>query len=88
MQQSVREYIEAVKNGDVKVDEFIEEVMEKCGKIQQKYQPFITIVKEPEHKRSKGKLAGLPISVKDSICTNGIQTTAGSKDTRRIHPSF
>jgi aspartyl-tRNA(Asn)/glutamyl-tRNA(Gln) amidotransferase subunit A len=88
MPQSVRKYIESVKNGDVKVADFIDEVMEKCGKIQSKYQPFITIVKEPESKKSKGKLAGLPISVKDSICTNGIQTTAGSRILEGYIPPF
>jgi aspartyl-tRNA(Asn)/glutamyl-tRNA(Gln) amidotransferase subunit A len=88
MAQSVREYIEAVKNGEVKVDDFIAEVMEKCNKIQSKYEPFITIVKKPEIKKSKGKLAGLPISVKDSICTNGIQTTAGSRILEGYIPPF
>ncbi len=88
MVQSVRDYIESVKNGEVKVDEFIQEVMEKCGKIQSKYQPFITMVKRPDTKGAKGRLAGLPISVKDSICTNGIQTTAGSKILEGYIPPF
>ena len=88
MQLSVRDHIESVKNGETKVDEFIAEVMEKCGKIQSKYSPFITLVKKPEAKKSKGRLAGLPISVKDSICTNGIQTTAGSKILGGYLPPF
>ena len=88
MQQSVKDHIESVKNGDVKVGEFIDEVMEKCREIQSKYQPFITIVKEPESRKSKGRLAGLPISVKDSICTNGIQTTAGSRILEGYVPPF
>jgi aspartyl-tRNA(Asn)/glutamyl-tRNA(Gln) amidotransferase subunit A len=88
METSVRAHIEAVKNGDVKVDEFIEEVLEKCEKIQSKYMPFITINKKAEATSQKGKLAGLPISVKDSICTEGIQTTAGSKILEGYIPPF
>ncbi len=85
---SVREYIESVKSGETKVDEFIAEVMEKCGKIQSKYSPFITLAKKPGAKKPKGALAGLPISVKDSICTMGIQTTAGSRILEGYIPPF
>jgi aspartyl-tRNA(Asn)/glutamyl-tRNA(Gln) amidotransferase subunit A len=88
MQTSVRAHIEAVKNGDIKIEEFIAEVIEKSEAIQSKYQPFITIVKKPDARKSKGKLAGIPISVKDSICTDGIQTTAGSKILEGYIPPF
>lgn len=88
MQGSVKDHIESVKNGEVKLDEFISEVMEKCEKIQSKYKPFITINKKPQTKKSKGRLAGIPISVKDSICTIGLQTTAGSKILEGYIPPF
>jgi aspartyl-tRNA(Asn)/glutamyl-tRNA(Gln) amidotransferase subunit A len=88
MEASVRAHIESVKNGETKVDEFIAEVMERCQKVQSKYSPFITIVKKPETRGARGALAGLPISVKDSICTSGIQTTAGSKILEGYIPPF
>ncbi|MDE1865376.1 MAG: aspartyl/glutamyl-tRNA amidotransferase subunit A [Candidatus Micrarchaeota archaeon] len=88
METSIRKHIEAIKNGDVKLEEFVSEVLERCEKVQSKYRPFITINKKPDLKKSKGKLAGIPISVKDSICTDGIQTTAGSKILEGYVPPF
>jgi aspartyl-tRNA(Asn)/glutamyl-tRNA(Gln) amidotransferase subunit A len=39
-------------------------------------------------KETKGPLAGLPIAIKDGICTSGIHTTASSKMLERFVPSF
>ncbi|UUX92693.1 Asp-tRNA(Asn)/Glu-tRNA(Gln) amidotransferase subunit GatA [Methanoplanus endosymbiosus] len=41
-----------------------------------RYNAFITRVDEAEYK--EGILSGIPIAVKDNICTKGIETTAGS----------
>ncbi|MGI0134027.1 MAG: amidase family protein, partial [Candidatus Micrarchaeaceae archaeon] len=84
---SVREYLEAVRSGEIKVDDFLSEVAERSGKIQKAYSPFITINRKPKAS-GKGPLAGLPVSVKDSICTEGIQTTAGSKILEGYVPPF
>jgi aspartyl-tRNA(Asn)/glutamyl-tRNA(Gln) amidotransferase subunit A len=90
MTKSVSEHVESVRNGSVKIDEFIQEVMEKSEKMQKSHSPFITINKNPETlgKNKKGKLLGLPVSIKDNICTNGIQTTAGSKILAGYIPPF
>jgi aspartyl-tRNA(Asn)/glutamyl-tRNA(Gln) amidotransferase subunit A len=88
MDNSVKEHIEAAKDGSVDIEDFIATVTEKCRKIQSRNSPFITIVDEPETGRQLGALAGLPVSVKDSICTNGVQTTAGSKILEGYIPPF
>ncbi len=88
-QTTVREYIEAVRAGDVNVAEFIAEVMEKSRKIQERYSPFITLSEKPAAKPTKrGMIPGLPISVKDCLCTNGMRTTAGSKILGDYMPPF
>ncbi len=67
-------------------------VLEKSREIQKKYSPFITIPDKIPDKtdtpKTKGRLSGIAISVKDNICTAGMQTTAGSKILQGYVPPF
>ena len=76
-----------VKAGKVS-KEFVSKVLEKCKDIQKKYSPFITIQKKVGIPKEREKLYGIPISVKDNICTKGIQSTAGSKVLSGYVPPF
>lgn len=81
----IKEFLE--KKEAMDFGEFYEEVREKLVKIQEEFSPFITIVDKFE-KPKDGKLKGLPVSVKDCICTKGVQTTAGSKILEGYTPPF
>ncbi len=85
---SVKEHIEKARSGEVDLKAFMEEVMERTRAIQEKYTPFITINDNPAPPASKGMLYGLPISVKDCLCTKGLRTTAGSKILNNYIPPF
>ncbi|MDE1869290.1 MAG: aspartyl/glutamyl-tRNA amidotransferase subunit A [Candidatus Micrarchaeota archaeon] len=85
---TVRDYLEAVKSGEIKAEDFLPEAIQKAERIQKAYSPFITIDKKARPSASKGPLYGLPVSIKDSICTNGMQTTAGSKILEGYIPPF
>ena len=41
-----------------------------------------------KEKKAKGKLFGVPVSVKDNICVQGIESTAGSKILKGYLPTF
>ncbi|MBI2547197.1 MAG: Asp-tRNA(Asn)/Glu-tRNA(Gln) amidotransferase subunit GatA [Candidatus Aenigmarchaeota archaeon] len=85
---SVKEFLARIKSGDIDLDDFTAHVMENSKSIQKKYNPFITLVDKIQKPKKKGKLYGLPISIKDNICTKGIQTTAGSRILEGYTPPF
>lgn len=90
---SVSDFIKESKKSNIDINDFHSRFFEETEKIQKRYNYFITISKK-EAKDSirkldrKSKLAGIPISVKDNICTKGIQSTAGSKILENYIPPF
>lgn len=63
------------------------DILESLDSIQKKYSPFITIAKKIEN-TGKGKLKGIAVSVKDCICTEGMESTAGSRILQGYIPPF
>ncbi len=91
----VQEFIKKVQDKDINIVEHIHKVLEECKKINKEYHYLNTIseelaLKQAEQikKNPKGKLAGLPISIKDSICVKDIESTAGSKILKGYKPYF
>jgi aspartyl-tRNA(Asn)/glutamyl-tRNA(Gln) amidotransferase subunit A len=85
---SVKQHLERAKAGEANLATFIKEALEKSDSIQKKYGPFVTINRSAKPSTKKGALFGLPISVKDCICTKGLQSTAGSKILEGYIPPF
>ncbi len=86
---SVKKYLRGAKSGNVSVKETLHKAMESSKEFQKKYHPFITINKNASAKGlKKGKLFGLPVSIKDNICTKDLRTTAGSKILHKYVPPF
>ena len=71
--QIVEAYCERIKEKETEVDAFItlqiEEALEAAKKLD----------KEIANGKEVSSLAGIPIGIKDIICTKGVRTTAGSK---------
>jgi len=64
-----------------------QDILKKAREINEKFNVFITIADKVETS-GKGKLSGIAISVKDNICTKGMQSTAGSRILEGYIPPF
>ncbi len=84
---SVKQFLEESKAGNIDYADFSAKVMEESKNLQEKYNFFVTLCNNHKAK-TEPDLFGLPVSVKDCICTKGIQTTAGSKILQGYVPPF
>lgn len=82
---TAKEFLEHKLEGSEKI-EFYHKLTESLDKIQKQFSPFITMNSSTVHQQ--GNLKGLPISIKDCICTAGMRTTAGSKILDNYIPPF
>ena len=72
------QFVDAVARGQIVLEEFYVDLFAELARLDARYNFFITIAEDRPEIR-KGAVSGLPVSVKDNICTQGIQTTAGSR---------
>jgi len=87
---SALNYVNAIKNNEFTVEEFIFESLEHINHVDEKLHAFLRIndsaiknAKEIDAKiksnQNVGKCYGMPISIKDNICIEGSKTTCASK---------
>lgn len=82
---------EMYEKKEITVPEVVKEFLDKIKETDTKINAYITVCEEEAMKKAKevqalfdkgeklGKLAGIPIGIKDNICTKGIKTTCASK---------
>lgn len=95
-----KEFMEEVKKGNITVEEHTEKILEEAEKINREYKYFNVISKELALKqakeidkkiktgKAKGRLLGVPVSVKDCICVKDVESRAGSKILEGYTPVF
>lgn len=88
---SATEFVSLAKAGTISVEEFVAKTLDRIKLVEEKVHAFITVdsqnalakAKEIDKKiKSKDKVGscfGMPISIKDNICTAGLKTTCASK---------
>ncbi len=90
----INEYLEKVKNREISVIETTHKILEEIKKAKN-YNFFTTIsedlaleLAERQEKKPYGRLAGLPISIKDCICVKNVESKAGSEILSSYKPVF
>ena len=90
-----------IKSHEVSVSEAAEAALEQIGKVEKDINSYVTVLeKEDILKQAKevekgiadgiytGPLAGVPVAIKDNMCTEGILTTCSSKILGNFVPSY
>lgn len=97
---SAAELAAGIKAGEVTVKEAVEAVFERIEKKEKELNCYVTLDKEGALKRAEdiqkkinegslqGTLAGVPVAIKDNMCTEGIRTTCASKMLENFIPAF
>lgn len=90
----------AIKNKEVTVTEATEAVLAQIEVSESKYHCYVTVDKEGALKQAAevqnkidsgeltGPLAGVPVAIKDNMCTEGLLTTCSSKILYNFIPTF
>ena len=88
---TVHELQEKIKNKELTITEITKAYVDRINEKEKDVQAFITELKDEALKQSEeiqnkidngeklGDLAGIPIGIKDIICTKGVKTTCASK---------
>ena len=97
---SAAEIATAVRRGEQTVREVVSRALLRAEAVQHQTNAFITLARAEALSRAEaldanhaageapGPLAGVPVVVKDNICTQGIRSTAGSKSLDGFVPPY
>jgi aspartyl-tRNA(Asn)/glutamyl-tRNA(Gln) amidotransferase subunit A len=91
---------DGVISGDFSAQEILKHYFEKISAADNDINAFLTLCEEDAFKQARtidqmskgekaaGKLCGVPIAIKDNICTEGIRTTCGSRMLEDFVPPY
>lgn len=94
------ELSEKIKRGEVSAPEAVEAVLEKIEQKEELLHCYVTLDREGALKRAasiqkkiqagelSGPLAGVPVAVKDNLCTAGMRTTCSSNILSNFVPTY
>ena len=90
----------AIKEGKTTALEAMQAVLDKIDRTEEQYNCYVTVDREGALRRAAevqkkietgeltGPLAGVPVAIKDNLCTEGILTTCASRILKNYVPTF
>jgi aspartyl-tRNA(Asn)/glutamyl-tRNA(Gln) amidotransferase subunit A len=100
MKMNIEEMVSKIKTGELTSEALVKSYIEEISKTESTVNAFLTLTcdealakaKEIDEKikagETLGKLAGIPIAIKDNICTEGVNTTCASKMLEDFIPPY
>ena len=94
------ELSQRIKNGEVSCEDAMKAVLERIDSCEDTYNCYVTVDKELAMERAletnkkiragelSGALAGVPVAIKDNMCTKGLLTTCASKMLSNFVPQY
>ena len=89
-----------IKAKEITVKEAVEACLKQIDKVEDKVNSFVTIDREKAFNRAEevqrgiedgtytGPLAGVPVAIKDNMCTKGMLTTCSSRILENFNPTY
>ena len=74
--------------------EDVKKALDAAERLNPELNAFLSVERDSAERRAaevedaEGPLAGMPIAVKDNICTKGMQTSCGSRILGNYHPQY
>ena len=99
-QKSATELSAMMAKGEISAVELTQSVLDRIGETDDKVGAYLTVCSESalaqaadiDARRAKGEtlspMAGIPVSIKDNICTKGVLTTCASKMLYNFKPPY
>ncbi|MBE6087467.1 MAG: Asp-tRNA(Asn)/Glu-tRNA(Gln) amidotransferase subunit GatA [Clostridium beijerinckii] len=100
MQMNIKEMVEKIKSRELTSEALVQSYIEEITKNEGTINAFLTLTCEEALAKAKeidakvkageslGRLAGIPIAIKDNICTEGVNTTCASKMLEDFIPPY
>lgn len=91
MKMNIEEMVSKIKTGELTSEALVQSYIEEISKTEPTVNAFLTLTCDEALAKAKeidakikagetlGRLAGIPIAIKDNICTEGVSTTCASK---------
>lgn len=97
---TLSEVSKKIKEKEVSIKEVLDSVFKRIDEVEGKVDAYVTLTRDAAYKRAEklqekldkgediGILGGVPIAIKDNICTNGVKTTCASKMLENFVPIY
>ena len=85
--KSAHELTELYNRGQASAEDVLSSIEKRIEDIDKKIHAYVRVNKRPDFKKN-GRLAGVPIAIKDNICVQGEETTCASKILAGFRPPY